>query len=98
MKVTLSTRAMRDLKGILIYIQKDNPARAISFVGDLRETAKRIGAMPRAFPLVPRYEQHGIRRRSYKGYGILYSVQPDRIFVHRIIGPGQDYDTALQLN
>ncbi|MGE4409749.1 MAG: type II toxin-antitoxin system RelE/ParE family toxin [Sphingobium sp.] len=98
MKVTLSTRARRDLEGIRIYIEKDNPARAISFVGELRDTAKRIGDMPRAFPLVPRYEQHGIRRRSYKGYGILYSVEPDRIFVHRIIGPGQDHDTALQLN
>ncbi|CAM8641294.1 hypothetical protein [Sphingobium cupriresistens] len=54
--------------------------------------------MPRAFPLVPRYEQHGIRRRSYKGYGILYSVEPDRIFIHRIIGPEQDHDAALQLN
>ncbi|WCP12853.1 hypothetical protein sphantq_01258 [Sphingobium sp. AntQ-1] len=54
--------------------------------------------MPRAFPLVPRYEQHGIRRRSYKGYRILYSVEPDRIFIHRIIGPEQDHDAALQLN
>ncbi|MFD1960737.1 hypothetical protein ACFSHP_20195 [Novosphingobium panipatense] len=33
-----------------------------------------------------------------KGYGILYSVQPDRVFVHRIIDPGQDYDRALRLN
>lgn len=98
MKVTLSTRARRDLEGIRNYIEKDNPARAISFVAELADIAKRIGDMPRAFPLVPRYEQHGIRRRSHKGYGILYSVEPDRIFVHRIIGPGQDHDAALQLN
>ena len=98
MKVTLSTRARRDLEGIRNYIEKDNPARAISFVGELRDTAKRIGDMPRAFPLVPRYEQHGIRRRSYNGYGILYSVQPDRVFVHRIVGPCQDLDRALRLN
>jgi toxin ParE1/3/4 len=98
MKVTLSTRATHDLDGIRRYIEKDNPARAIAFVGELRDVAKRLAEMPRAFPLVPRYEQHGIRRRSFKGYGILYSVEPDRIFVHRIIGPGQDYDHALQLN
>lgn len=98
MKVTLSTRAGRDLEGIRIYIEKDNPARAISFIGELRDTAKRIGDLPRAFPLIPRYEQHGIRRRSHKGYGILYSIEPDRIFVHRIIGPGQDHDAALKLN
>jgi plasmid stabilization system protein ParE len=98
MKVALSSRARHDLEGIRNYIEKDNPLRAISFVGELRETAKRIGDMPRAFPLVPRYEHRGIRRRSHKGYGILYSVEPDRIFVHRIIGPGQDHDAALQLN
>lgn len=98
MKVTLSSRARRDIEDIRNYIEKDNPARAISFVGELRQTAKHIGDMPRAFPLVPRYEQHGIRRRSYKGYGILYSVELDRIFVHRIIGPGQDHDAASQLS
>lgn len=97
MKVVLSTRARHDLEGIRNYIEKDNPARAISFVGELRDTVKRLADMPRTFPLVPRYEQHGIRRRPHKGYGILYSVEPDRIFVHRIIGPGQDHDAALQL-
>lgn len=98
MKVMLSTPARRDLEGIGTYIAKDNPARALSFVGELRDMAKRIADMPRASPLVPRYEEHGIRRRSYRGYGILYSIEPDRIFIHRIIGPGQDYDTALRLD
>jgi len=98
MKVALSTLAVHDLKNIRKYIEKDNSARAISFVDELRGMAKRIADMPRASPLVPRYEDHGIRRRSYRGYGILYSVEPDRIFIHRIIGPGQDYDTALRLN
>jgi toxin ParE1/3/4 len=98
MKVTLSMQARRDLDGIRRYIEEDNPARAISFVNELRDVARRIGDMPRAFPLVPRYEQHGIRRRSYNGYGILYSVQPDRVFVHRIVGPCQDLDRALRLN
>lgn len=98
MKVMLSSRASRDLEAIRTYIEKDNPARAISFVNELRNTAKSLADMPRAFPLIPRYEEHGIRRRSYKGYGILYSVEPDRIFIHRIIGPGQDHDAALHLN
>lgn len=98
MKIALSTRALRDLEAIRTFIKKDNPHRANSFIDELRNTARRLIDMPRAFPLVPRYEQHGIRRRSYKGYGILYSVEPDCIFIHRIIGPGQDHDAALQLN
>ncbi|MCE3519565.1 type II toxin-antitoxin system RelE/ParE family toxin, partial [Escherichia coli] len=43
MKVTLSTRARRDLEGIRLYIEKDNPTRAISFVDELRDAARRIG-------------------------------------------------------
>ncbi|KRB81239.1 hypothetical protein ASE00_14670 [Sphingomonas sp. Root710] len=97
MKVTLSTQALRDMEAIRHYIEQDNPKRAISFVDELRHVAKRIGDAPDAFPLVPRYEAHGIRRRSYKGYGLLYSSLPDRIFVHRILGPGQDHDRALKL-
>lgn len=98
MKVMLSSRARYDLEAIRHYIEKDNPARALSFVNELRDIAKRLADMPRAFPLIPRYEENGIRRRSHKGYGILYSVEPDRIFIHRIIGPGQDHDAALHLN
>lgn len=98
MKVVLSTRAIADLADIARFIARDNPVRSTSFVLELRDTAQRLADMPHGFPLVPRYERHGIRRRSWKGYGILYSILPDRIFVHRIIGPGQDYDRALGLN
>jgi plasmid stabilization system protein ParE len=98
MRLRLSTQAIRDLQAIGQRIAADNPTRAVSFVEELRDVAARIAGMPRALPLIPRYEQHGIRRRSWRGYGILYSVQSDHIFVHRIIGPGQDHDRALRLN
>lgn len=97
LKVVLSSRAVADLKRIGRFIALDNPSRAASFVGELRETAMRLAEVPYGFPLVPRYEAHGIRRRSWRGYGILYSVLPDRLFIHRIIGPGQDHDRALRL-
>jgi toxin ParE1/3/4 len=97
MPIRLSTQAIHDLQRIRDHIALDNPARAVSFIEELRDVATRIGTMPQAFPLIPRYESHGIRRRSYRGYGILYSAQPDRIFIHRILGPGQDHDRALRL-
>jgi plasmid stabilization system protein ParE len=96
-RVVLSSRAVGDLKRISGFIALDNPSRAASFVTELREVALRLASVPLGFPLVPRYEAHGIRRRSWKGYGILYSALPDRVFVHRIIGPGQDHDRALSL-
>lgn len=98
MRAVLSSRAIADLGRIAHFIGQDNPQRAASFVVELREKADTLAALPNGFPLVPRYEQHGIRRRSWKGYGILYSVTSDRVFVHRIIGPGQDHDQALRLS
>lgn len=98
MKVVLSSRAAEDMKRIGQFIARDNPLRAASFVAELRAVMRRLGEVPQGFPLVPRYEEHGIRRRSWKGYGILYSVLPSRIFVHRILGPGQDHDRALGLS
>lgn len=47
MKIALSTRARRNLEGIRLYIEKDNPTRAISFVNELRDAARRIADMPR---------------------------------------------------
>ena len=93
----MTTGARVDLRVIALHIAKDNPSRARSIVVELQETAQRLGDMPRAFPLVPRYEQHGIRRRSYRGYGILYAAESDRVVVYRFLGPGQDHDRALHL-
>lgn len=98
MKVFLTSDSRTDLRAIARYIAKDNPARAITFAAELEGAAMRLGEMPRAFPLVPRYEHHGIRRRSYHGYGILYAVRDDRIVIYRFLGPGQDHDRALRLS
>lgn len=98
MNIVLSSRALGDLRRIAGFIARDNPLRAATFVGELRDTTRRLADMPHAFPLVPRFEAHGIRRRAWKGYGILYSVDGSQVFVHRILGPGQDHDRALQLD
>jgi plasmid stabilization system protein ParE len=90
MKVILTPDALADLDHIAEHIEKDNPARAISFVEELREAARRLADLPR-------YERYGIRRRSYRRYGILYRPEAHRILILRFLGPGQDHDRALQL-
>ena len=97
MKVVLSSHAAADLRGIARFIAQDDPQRAASFVTDLRAAAMQLADLPKGYPLVPLYEQQGIRRRTWRGYGILYSETNSLLFVHRVIGPGQDLDRALQL-
>lgn len=97
MRVILTPDALADLDRIAEHIETDNPARAISFVEELREAARRLADLPQGYPLVPRYERYGIRRRSYRRYGILYRPDAERILVLRFLGPGQDHDRALKL-
>ncbi len=66
-------------------------------MSEVEVVALRISDAPRGFPLVPRYEPQGVRRRSWRGYGILYTLQNDSIGILRILGPGQDHDRVLGL-
>ena len=95
MKIIFSNAAETDLEEIGDYIAKDNARRALTFVRELRVTAQDIGSMPRAFPLVPRYEHHGIRRRPYGNYLIFYRVDEARISIIRILHGARDYEALL---
>jgi plasmid stabilization system protein ParE len=59
--------------------------RAVSFVRELRQSCDGLADMPRAFPLVPRYEVFGIRRRFYGNYLILYRIGVGQIDVVHIV-------------
>lgn len=95
MKVVITEDAFEDLKAIGDYIAKDNPPRAQSFVAELLDKARGLAALPKGFPLVPRYEQHGIRRRNHRGYLIFYRVEEDRITVIHIVHGARDYEAIL---
>jgi toxin ParE1/3/4 len=95
MRVVLSEQAKADLRGIGLYIARDNKNRARSFVRELQAKAQDIGDIPRAFPLVPRYEHYGIRRRPYGDYLIFYRIADDRVFVVHILHGARDYEPLL---
>lgn len=63
MRVVLSDEAKADLEDIGDYIAKRSPLRALSFIMELETKARELGEMPLAFPLVPRYDHHDIRRQ-----------------------------------
>lgn len=95
MRVVLSKEARADLTRIGDRIAADNPVRASSFTHELREKARQIGDMPRGFPLVPRYEHAGIRRRPFGNYLIFYRIESDRITVTNILHGARDYEALL---
>lgn len=95
MIVHLSAEAEYDLETIGDYIARDNPRRALSFLRELRSKCLDLADMPKRFPLVPRYEATGVRRRGYGDYLIFYRVEPERVIIIHILHGAQNYSTIL---
>lgn len=88
MIVRIMPAAELELEEIGDYIARDNPGRALTFVRELRERCMSLAEMPLAFPLVPRYEDRGVRHRVHGNYQIFYRVvgQPaERIDVIHVL-------------
>lgn len=95
MKVVFSSQARAGLREIALFIARDNKTRALSFVQELQEKAQQLGDTPRAFPLVPRYEHRGIRRRPHGDYLIFYRVEDDRVAIVHILHGARDYEPLI---
>jgi plasmid stabilization system protein ParE len=93
--VVLTDEAKTDLERIGDFIAADNPRRAETFVGELLDRCLRLAETPGAFPLVPRYEQAGIRRRPYENYLIFYRIAETRVEILHILNGAQDYESIL---
>ena len=59
------------------------------------KNASRWVDAPRGYPLVPRYEQFGIRRRPFGNFLIFYRVDPERIEVVHVLHGARDYEPLL---
>lgn len=95
MKVRFTTEAKADLRQIGDYIAKDNPPRALSLVDQLEQKCLTIATSPKAFPLVPRYEHHGIRRRVHGSYLIFYRVEAEQVVIVHVLHGATDYAAVL---
>jgi toxin ParE1/3/4 len=95
MRLAFTDVAERELEAIGDYIALENPARAFSFVRELRKDCAQLTAMPERHPLLPRYQRSGIRRRIYGRYLIFYRVETDTVQILHILHGAMDYEAIL---
>ena len=95
MIVRLSAEAERDLEAIGDHIAADNPDRAASFVAEIERKCQALADMPRAFPLVPRYAQLGVRKRGHGSYLIFYRIEPEAVTGLHVLHGARDYEAIL---
>lgn len=95
MKVVFAPSAKLDLRGIAAWIRRDNPGRAASFIEDIIDRCETLAEMPRRYPLVPRYEQHDLRRLPYGDYLIFYRVREEAVQIVHVLHGARDYEKLL---
>ena len=95
MIVELTAAAEAELESIGDYIARDNPLRAASFVRELYRSCLDIADLPEAWPVAPRYEHHGIRRRVHGRYLIFYRIGNARITILHILNGAMDVEAIL---
>ena len=95
MKLDITSAAEADLEEIADYIARDSPVRAMTVVRELYGRCFDIADMPEAWPVVPSYEHHGIRRRVHGRYLIFYRVGEDRIVILHVLNGAMDVETIL---
>jgi len=93
--VVITDEAALDLERIGDVIAQDNPERAVTFVRELRVSCESLGEFPRSYPLVPRYEDSGVRRRVHGNYLIFYRIGIDTVDVLHVIHGAMDYAALL---
>jgi plasmid stabilization system protein ParE len=95
MKVTFSGPSRTDLREIAARISADNPARAPTFVRELRERCVELDRMQLMFPIVPG-RRDGMRRRVVGSYSIFYLTRPTGIVIARVLHNARDVDSLLR--
>ena len=89
MKIGFSPKAERELEEIGDYIARDNPARAITFLDELRAHCLGIAANPGADPPRPELGP-GVRRAVHGRYLIFFSVRSRGPRIERILHGARD--------
>ncbi|MET0678511.1 MAG: type II toxin-antitoxin system RelE/ParE family toxin [Bradyrhizobium sp.] len=95
MIVTLTAEAEADIEQIATYVAEQSPGSALRLVRELRQRCDSLLDAPRGYPLVPRYEQWGIRRRPFGRFLIFYRVGEDAIDIIHILHGARDYESLL---
>ena len=95
MIVVITAEAEADLEEIASYVAGQSPRSALTLIRALREKCESLADAPRGYPLVPRYEHNGIRRRPFGSFLIFYRVGIDAIEVIHILHRARDYEPLL---
>ena len=89
MRIERSAFVENDLEAIADYIAGDNPARAVSFIREIREEIRRVGRNPMHYRIRPEYGKDA-RMAVVGRYIILFRILGETVRVERVVYGGRD--------
>jgi toxin ParE1/3/4 len=92
--VHFSPLAETDLVEIGIYIARDNPKRALSFIDELEIKCDRLGEFP-GMGIVRHDVAADLRVLPHGSYLIFYREQEDHVRIERILHRARDADALM---
>lgn len=95
MQVIFTVQAELDLEEIGDYIAADNPLRAVSFVGEIREHCAKISSSPLGYVARPELGE-GIRCCSHGRYLILFQPFDEEVVIVRVLHEARDLPSLFQ--
>ncbi|MCW6511134.1 type II toxin-antitoxin system RelE/ParE family toxin [Lichenifustis flavocetrariae] len=95
MIVPLAAETETDLEAIGDFIAEVDPVRARKILQDLRACCLELAELAHAFPLVPRYQHYGLRRRVHGTHLIFYKIAGESVIVIHVLHGAMDYEPIL---
>jgi plasmid stabilization system protein ParE len=95
MRVELSPYVKGDLEAIADWIAQDNPRRAVTFIREIREAFRRIGADPLLYQLRPDIGEDA-RAAIVGRYLILFWIDGRVVRIERVVFGGRDLPPLFQ--
>lgn len=95
MRLEFSRWVEGDLEAIGDHIAQDNPARAVSFIREIREKIHRIGQQPLLYQLRPEIGE-GARLAVVGRYVLLFRIVGETVRIERVVFGGRDLPALLQ--
>jgi toxin ParE1/3/4 len=97
MRLTFTPLAEQDLEAIADYIAADSPARALSFVRELRAQCQHICLNPSVYRLRPELNA-GIRSCAHGHYVIFFESGRNSVSIVRILHGARDISAVFDAN
>ena len=94
MRPLYAPEAKRDLVGIGLFIARDNPRRAISFVLELKAQCRKIAQAPTAYRSRTELGTH-LRSCAHGNYTIFFTASAAQVTIVRILHGAMEMETQF---